>query len=829
MTDLPEGAIDLLTGEPAQGQLLAELLQAGPLAPELVLRYAVSIGKALGRAHDCGLVHGSLSPWAIAIGERGAAILKPGAPDPHAPAYRSPEQIRGQAADWRSDVFAYGAVLYEIAAGRPAFAGDPGAVRTAILEEAAPKLAASSPALAAIAPVIADCLDKEPLRRRQRLQNAVVELKLAARLLVKPARVAARPGEAAGNGPRPAAAARVDEAEPADGARTAQKARRPSRKRALALAAALLMVAAASLFAGKLIFHRRSSNPVLRFPVTAEPDAGFPGEAAVSPDGRYLVYSAAGPDGHRFLWLRQMDEMHARVIPATGDAAEPFWSADSLAIGYFAGRSLKTWKVQVSDDGNPTGASRVLSATDDTAGGGTWNAAGVVVFSRSLDGGLYRVAAGGGSPEVLLPLDTAKDHRSYRWPHFLPDGRHFTFFVPGAADKTSTVYVGDLESKDTHPLFPADSDAVYAGDPNGNPAKSGNLLFVRDGDVYAQAFHPSLLTVEGKPTLFLRDVGPVATLSLAPLSVSNTGLLVYQTLGAPIRQLQWMDREGKQMGILGEPGEWGGPRIASDGKRVICGRLASDGQRAEIWLFDGDAGSRLIALPGADARSPVWAADGQRAGFTSNSGGAYDIYLKALPGPDPKEPVFRNGSSKYLTDWSRDGRYLLFNSIPPGGASSDVWAYSLAERRAGPVVETVHSEGYASLSPNGLWLAYQSDESGRDEVYVQEFAGISAGTKRRWQISTGGGRLPRWRADGGELFFLSGPGGVMSAPIMPAAGDFAYGQPVKLFETRTVPKKSNLYDVSPDGQRLLMNLPCEWSGSAVITVMTNWAQALRSP
>ena len=428
-----------------------------------------------------------------------------------------------------------------------------------------------------------------------------------------------------------------------------------------------------------------------------------------------------------------------------------------------------------------------------------------------------------------MPLEASKDHRSYRWPHFLPDGRHFTFFTLGATAKTTGVYAGDLETKENHLLFASHTDAVYSGDPSANPAKFGYLLFVQDGDVYTEGFNPSILEVEGKPAMFLHGVGAVETLSLAPISVSATGLLVYQTIRPPAHQLVWMDREGKQTGLLGEPGEWGLPRIAPDGRRVACGRLATDRHHWEVWLFEGDAMSRLVSLAGADARSPVWSPDGTRVAFTGNPSGLYDIYIRTLSASESGEPLFHSEYAKYLTDWSRDGRYLLFSSFSTAGTSSDVWAYSLGDHRGGAVLETPDSAGYPALSPDGRWLAYQSDESGRNEVYVQAFDGISAETKRRWQVSHGGGELPRWRADGRELFFLAAPGSLMSVATSTATGDFAFEPPHKLFEMRAIRQEPNLYDVSPDGLRLLVNLPQEWTDSSPITVMTNWTQKLPNP
>ena len=818
MNDLAERGIDMLTGQPVQGPLLAELLRAGPLPPETVLRYAIAIGKALARLHDSGSVHGGLSPWSIVIGEHSAAILRPVPQDARAEAYTSPEQLRGEAPGWRSDIFSYAAVLYEMAAGRPAFAGGPAALRTAILQPP-PKLPAASPVLAAIEPAILDCLNKEPLARRQRLQNVVTELKLAARLLTRTARrQALRAAEPRTPSKMPSAGAYW-----LDIFTAGQAVRRARLMRVLRFAAILVAVAAVSLFAGRLFLQRREPGQVLRFQVPLEAKCSAASGVSLSPDGRHLAYTAEGPEGHRMLWLRALDEMHASLVPGSEDASEPFWSPDSSDVAYFAGRSLKIWRLQPPADGT-AGESRVLCPTDATAGGGTWNKTGVIVFSPSLSSGLYRISANGGDLRVLLSLNMARQHRSYRWPHFLPDGRHFTYLALGAVANANGVYTGDLESKDSDFLFSAESDAVYSGELDGNPAKFGYLLFVQDGDLYMQGFNPSLLEAQGKAEPFLRHVGAVETLSLAPLSVSATGLLAYQTVSPPARQLVWVDREGKPAGVLGDPGDWGQPRIAPDGKRVVASKLAADGHHTDIWLFEGDAALKLASLPGADARTPVWSPDGARIAFTANPGGLYDLYLTAARAPGQAEALFHSEYSKYLTDWSRDGRYLLFASFETAGSASDVWAYSLAEHRGGPVVAAAHSDSNPALSPDGRWLAYQSADSGRDEIYVRPFDGISTEGKLRWQVSSGGGRMPRWRADGRELFFLAGLSGVMSASITSASGEFKFAPPRQLFETRAVQRKSDLYDVSPDGQRFLMNLPHEAPGDSPIVVMTDWIQ-----
>lgn len=820
VNDLAERGIDILTGKPVQGTLLAELLRAGPLEPETVLGYGIAIGKALARLHERGTVHGGLSPWSIVIDERGAAILRPVPHDARAEAYLAPEQIRGETPDRRSDIFAYGALLYEMAAGQPAFAGAPAGLRAAILQQEPPRLPAGSPVLAAIGPVIADCLNKEPLARRQRALNVVTELKLAARLLSGTAR---RQAFAAGRAaPARAPSRKGSVAEYWLRIFSAGEAVRRARLlRTVFSAAILVAVAGLGLLTGRHFSQRREPGQVLRFQIPLEAKTSAVSGVSLSPDGRHLAYTAEGPEGRRMLWLHALDEMHASLVPDSEGAAEPFWSPDSSTVAYFADRSLKIWRLQPPADGT-AGQSRVLCPAGAVAGGGTWNAAGVIVFSPSLSSGLYRISADGRDLRILLALNMARHHGSYRWPHFLPDGRHFTYLALGAAAKANGVYTGDLESKDSDFLFSAESDAVYSADPDGNPARFGYLLFVQDGDLCMQGFNPSLLEVQGKAEPFLRHVGAIETLSLAPLSVSTTGLLAYQTVSPPARRLVWVDREGKPTGALGEPGDWGQPRIAPDGRRVVASEMASDGRHGDIWLFEGDTAAKMASIPGADARTPVWSPDGALVAFTANPGGLYDLYQAAPRATAQAEELFHSEYSKYLTDWSRDGRYLLFASFEIAGSASEVWAYSLAEHSGGPLVAGSHSEASPALSPDGRWLAYESAVSGRDEIYVRPFNGISTDGKTRWQVSSGGGRMPRWRADGRELFFLAGLGSVMSAPITSASGNFRFEPPRELFETRAIQRKSNLYDVSPDGQRFLMNLPYESPGDSPIVVMTEW-------
>jgi Tol biopolymer transport system component len=829
-----QSEVSLAGNEPAGGELLAERLARGPLAPAEALRYAIEIGSALNRAHSRGMVHGALSPYSVLIASTGARVLQPLAQyDDRAAPYRAPEQVRGEAPDWRSDVFAFGALLYEMASGRRAFPGEGAELNDAILEQPPAGLMAKSPIHVAMEGVIAGCLEKDPARRRQRIQNAVIELKLAGRSLQHTAEVRNR-------GPRPpvqaeAAAAPVRErsarpAAPAPG-RVPTAPPRPAyvipeppvrmdglRRRFWAIGLALIAVAATSI-AAVLYLHQRPVIPVLRFSVSPPEHTSYPGTPSVSPDGRYLTFSALGPEGKRMLWLRPLDALHASVISGTEGGFAPFWSPDSNYIAFFANKTLK--KVRTSG-----GPPEVICVAEAMPGGGSWNQNGTILFAPSLADGLYRVAENGGKPQPVLKLDSAKTERSYLWPQFLPDDKHFVFFVQTDMVNTTGVYAGTLDPPEYHRVFSSETNAVYSGPAAGDSSNNGYLLFIRDRHLMEQSFNVSHLAVEGDPFTLADDIGAVRSMALAPISVSSNAILVYQSVGKPTRQMVWLDRSGKQVGQVAEPGDYGPPRISPDGGRAVVAKLGPDGVNADLWILDTNGNTTQFTSTPKHEGSPVWSPDGSKIAFFSNQEGVYDIYVKPVHGEGKAEPFYKSTLPKYPTDWSRDGKYILFGVISPG-TRSDVWAVSTADRHAAPILDTIYSEGFAALSPDGKWLAFQSDQSGRNEVYVQPFEGATSGTRRRWQVSTGGGGLPRWRADGAEMFYVTSGGRMMAVALHPVGGDFQFGQAHMLFQTRPIPGTWNLYDVSADGQRFLLNLPLEWSSAAPITVVTNWTEKLK--
>jgi Tol biopolymer transport system component len=820
---------DYFSGEPLRGELLSLRLGQGALPPEEALRYAIEVGSALAQAHSRGRVHTALSPFTILLTDKGARILQPpSTPDPRGAPYRSPEQVRGLEADWRSDIFSYGAVLYEMASGRRAFPGEGPDLLSAILLKPPATLLGCSPVHAAMEGVIAGCLLKDPTQRRQRIQNAVIELKLAGRSLARAAWRRSRESEqsalkaVAPAAPGKTATPRPED--PLDGRPPSAVVEPPSAfRRRFAMIGLLVLALAAIAGAGVVYLGRQTTPSVLRFAINAPEHTTYPGTPSISPDGRYLAFSATGAEGRRMLWLRPLDEVHASVIPGTEDGFAPFWSPDSQSIAFFANRSLK--RIRVRTEASSPNTPKTICAVEDIPGGGAWNSDGSILFAPSVNGGLYKVPAEGGQPQPYFKLNPSGSERAQLWPQFLPDGKHFIFFGLTEITETTGVYAGSLDRPDHQFLFASDTNAVFSPKTAGD-SRNGYLLYVRDRDLVARPFEASQTAVRGEPITLTPDIGAVLSLSLAPVSVSSNSILAYQSVGRPTRQLVWMDRDGKPLGSPSGPGEWGPPRISPDGTRAVVAKLGADGQNADLWILAAAGGVIQLTDTPTHEGSPIWSPDGTRVVYFSNQDGGYDIYMKTATATANPLLLYKSPFPKYPTDWSRDSKFILFGSLADT-TKADVWAFSTADRRATPILDTVSSEGYGAISADGKWLAFQSDESGLNQVYVQAFDPNSSGTKRRWQVSPNGGGLPRWRADGGELFYMTSGGRMMSVALHPSGTEFAFDEPRLLFETRPIPKSWNLYDVSRDGQRFLVNLPLEWSSSSPITVVTNWTQKLK--
>jgi len=838
VTEVSAKETEFLSNEAIEGEPLAERLAKGALPGEDALRYALDIGAALNRAHKRGAVHGKLSTHAILLTASGARIVRPvEGKDLDALAYRSPEQVSGETPDWRSDIFSFGALLYEMVSGRRAFSGEGPALDRAIVEKPPAALMGKSPIHAAMEGAIAGCIEKDPARRRQRVQNAVIELRLAGRSLPRIAH--------AQGGPQVEYVSRPDMAGTASDETDIRPKRPriftpvhfpdeiqtvPGRARRQRVTLWLLLGASVLLLAsGAWILWQMSHTlpvQVVKFPV-APPENTSYRMPVISPDGRFVVVQSEGPEGKPMLWLRALDAMKPDVIPGTEGGFAPFWSPDSQYLAFFSDGSLK--KVRLSDGQVRRSDGRIEKICDaePLPGGGTWNRNGTILFSPGQGTTLYQVSANGGKPQPVQKLNPAKYEHAHLWPQFLPDGNHFVFFVLSDSPAATGVYTGSLDSPNYTMVFQSETNAVYSSPAATDSGKHGFLLYIRNRSLMGVGFNASKLQLAGEPITLGEDVGAVQSLSLAPISISQNAVLVYQSVSPATRRLTWMDRGGKPLTAVSEGGSWGPPRISPDGHRAIAAKLGKDQKNADLWLVDQDGNVAQFTSGAAHKGSPIWSPDGSRIAYFSNSEGNYDIVVSPANAGAKVEPLLKSAQAKYPTDWSHDGKFVLFGVLSEG-TRSDVWAMSMADRHAGPILDTVYSEGYAALSPDGKWLAFQSDETGRNQVYVQPFDGIARGTKRRYDVSTeAGGGLPRWRADGNELFYMTNSGLMMSVNVHAEGDEFRSDAPQPLFQTRTIPDTWNLFDVAPDGQRFLMNLPLEWPNASPITVMTNWTEKVK--
>jgi eukaryotic-like serine/threonine-protein kinase len=824
MESAPSVRSDFVSGRPVAGEILATKLRREMVSPDEGLCYAIDIGMALIQAHALGSVHGKISPQTILIGKTGAVLLKPLYSETIEPGYRAPEQVSGRRPDERSDIFSFGVLLYELAYGEPPFQGDGLDLNTAIREQS-PSPPSSGPAIHhGMEKVIAECLEKNPDKRVQRIQDAVSELKLCALPLSESA--------LGGHNPRNAGAAEDGESPTRGAGKKAHSVvrsfhasgahRSPTRgigRRVwIAIAAGLLLCAAG--VAAVMLLPSRSPGPVYRFSIDQEggKNSGMP---AISPDGRSLTWSATAADGKRVLWLQSLDSAHARQIPDTEGAAAPFWSPDSSYIAFFAAGFLQTIRVQ---DGSSSGPPRNICPVDAFSGGGSWNSDGTIVFAPSLTGGLSRVSASGGTPQALTSLNAVKSERSHLWPQFLPDGNRFIFFVGSDNAQTSGVYIGSPDSPNYTFLFRSATNAVYSG----GGAANGYLLFIRDGSLMGQPFNASKLAATGDAMTLATSVEGVDSLYLAQVSVSRNGTLVYQSAGKSARQLAWFDRTGRNLGAMAEAADWGPPRISPDGKKIAAGKRDEKSGFAALWVLNTADGSafQLTHMTRGSSAQPVWSPDGSRIAFASDELGTYDLYTQLASPQGQPELFYRDGHKKMLDDRSPDGKTFLFDEIIPGTARG-LWMWNAGQETASTILDTIHSEGYGALSPDGKWLAYQSDETGLNEVIVQAWDNGSPGPKKLFTISHGGGALPRWRRDGRELYFITQSGKLYAVKVHPSGAEFGFDAPQELFHTRPTPRSWNLYDVSADGERFLMNTPIDWAAGGKIALISRWTKELR--
>jgi Tol biopolymer transport system component len=779
------------------GDDLAQRIARGPIPVGEALPMASQIAGALDAAHEQGIIHRDLKPANIKVREDGsvkvldfglAKALDPtrpasanvagtATPTVHStktgvilgtPAYMSPEQANGAALDRRTDIFAFGAVLYEMLTGQRAFPGEAAGDIVASVIRAQPdwtRLPADTPA--GIRRLLRRCLQKDRHRRLQTAGDARIEIDEAY--------------------------SEPDEAQPVLVA--------TSRRRERAwLVAALVMLAVAVTLG--VPYLRTADVAIMRVDI-ATPATDAPMSFAISPDGRSLVF-VAYDEGLARLWVRPLDATTARPLAGTEGAAYPFWSADNSALGFFADGKLK--RVDISG-----GVPQTL-ATAPSARGGTWNADGTIIFAATGNGSLTSVRSTGGKTSALTQVDPPRQV-GHRFPQFLPDGRTFLFFVAGSQE-TQGIYMGTLDSPRIQRLTAADIAGAYL--------PPGWLLFLRQDTLVAQRFNTTRRELTGDPITMADRVGFDPAFSSGAFSVSRDGIVAYRSGGAGPRQLSWFDRTGKPLGTFGPPDdkELVAPSLSPDGRRVAAHRTVQN--NTDIWIYDGARMTRFT-FDAARERWPIWSPHGDYVAFDSDRTGQRHFYQKRSDLAGAEVPLLESADEKVLNDWSPDGRFLLYTLVNNPRTGWGIWYVPLSgDRKPVSFVETTFLERAGQFSPDGHWVAYHSNESGPYEVYVRSFPGPGG----QQQVSTSGGIQPRWSSDGHELYYIALNGTLMAVPITMKGTALEPGTPVALFQTRiwgggTNATQGQQYDVAPDG-RVLINVVTKDAAAAPITLLLNW-------
>ena len=802
-----ENGVDFLVMEFIEGETLADRLARGPLPIDEVIQFGVQIADALEKAHRQGIVHRDLKPGNVMLTADGAKLLdfglaradaggdgsdasltvSPTVSKPLTAAgtvigtyqYMAPEQLEGKTADARTDIFALGAVLYEMATGRRAFLAETQAsLIGAIMHEIPQPVASIQPMTPpALDRVIQSCLAKSPEDRWQTAHDVKLQLQWIA-----------EGGSVAGL-PAPVAA------------------RRKSRER-LAWIAFAVAVVAASVFAVGYVRRATVAPRQTRFEIAPPPELATVGSTRISPDGRHLAYRGVDSTGNAQIWLRPMDSVEARPIAGTEGAkgdSRPMWSPDSRYVAFFVGGKLK--KVPVA--GGPA-----QTICDADGYDGSWSAKGEILYDGSGTAPLMRVSAAGGIAKPEVSLNDLEGVIGLGWPEFLRDGEHFIYLAE-TPEEGNLVMIRSLDSGEETVLGTSDSRVQYA--------EPGYLVYVLNGMLVAHPFDAGGGTLTGDPLPLADSIG-VSAVGLADFSASHDGTLAYRAGQTGARQLLWRDRAGRELGHVGEPAEYTTSWFSPDGQRVVVDVTEPDGSNIDLWIHDLERGvaSRFTFDAGFDG-GPIWSPDGTRIVFSSSRGeGSDDMYWKDASGAGAAELLLTAEEDIYPSDWSRDGGVLAYASRG-ADTSWDIWALPMdGSGESFPVLQSEFAEVRPNFSPDGRWMAYNSNESGEMEVYVTQFPGPGG----KWQVSTNGGTEPHWSANGREIFYLDATQNLVTVPVSTGA-TFKAGLPERLFDAGLFPLTTrNRYSVTQDGERFLLLSPITGESIRPISVVLNWQAGL---
>ena len=805
------GSTHALVMELVEGPTLADRIKAGPIPIEEELRIAKQICEALEYAHERGIVHRDLKPANVKVtaddavkildfglakaleGDAASADISTSPTISRAAtqagvllgtaAYMSPEQAKAKPVDRRADIWAFGCVLYEMLTDKQSFTGETVTDTLAAVIRAEPdwsQLPAATPIRVRV--LLQRCLQKDPKQRLRDIGDARISL-----------------DEVLSGTPEAALA-------------SAGQGATPRWRSALPWA----LLGATAIALGALAFVHFSERPaapaqLLRYEVPLPEKTSFvanPGgvSIAISPDGRHLAFPAKGADGFAQVWVRDLDSLESRPLPGTEGAAYVFWSPDSHTLAFRTGDKLE----RMDTSG---GAPQVICNAGGIIGG-LWNQDGVIVFGSLA--GVIKVSAAGGPPTVLVPVDTSRGEGFHAALSFLPDGRHFLYYR-GLGSGPGT-YLGSLDNgggqASSKRLTP--EQAVYVPDSGTGP---GHVLFLQNGVLMAQTFDASRSELKGDPR-------PVAE-GVTNFSASANGVLAYTRGNAGSQQLAWFNRQGKTLGTVGEPGVITDERLAisPDGSAVAVARTDTGG--TDLWLYDLASGKRSrLTFDGKDNNFPAWSPDGSRVAFASTHEGFVNVYQKAVNGMGQEEALQKpSGGITVPLDWSPDGRYLIEGIVSGGRSNIAVLPLSpeqaASDRRPAPYFNDQLPFGSATLSPTGQWVAYNSDETGRDEIYVRTFPKPIG----KWPVSVDGGLHPVWSRDGKELYFIAADGKLMAADVKSGpGGSFQSGVPRALFDPHIGSNRTGTFGVTKDG-RFLIPVVAGQSGGQ-ITVVANWTAAL---
>ena len=816
-----QDGVDYLVMECVEGETLAKRLEKGPLPLEQVLKYGAQIADALDKAHRSGVIHRDLKPGNIMLTTAGAKLLDFGLAKPAVPLasiatlsgirtnpvteegvivgtfqYMSPEQVEGKELDGRSDIFSFGAVLYEILTGRRAFEGKSQlSVASAILEKEPEPLSAVKPLTpASLDHAIEKCLAKLPDERWQSASDLASELKW------------------------------VSESG-ADTEKLGVRARAGSfRVGAVWVASTLITVAlaiGATYYATRPTPELPLMASIIPPPGVYADTSGRIGPPQISPDGKRIAFigcksesAAASMLGGRTcsIWLRVLASAETREVSDTSGGYYPFWSPDGREIAFFGDGKLK----RVAADGGPVQV--ICDAAD--ARGGSWGSSGIIIIAATRLSPILRVPADGGTPVAIAEVKPSsvptQEVVSHRWPHFLPDGKHFLYVnAPnGSCTDLNELRFASIDGKQDVSLMRTCSSAAFA---------NGNLLFWRDGNVVAQRFDSGTGVLSGAPAAIVEHANFEPLFSIAEFSASAEGKLVYMAGDAPTgSQLVWYGRDGKVTGTLGENDRYKNVAISRDGSRVVADTISV--KESKIRILDSRGSRILMTLGNSDGAGPTWSADGKQIFFTSTANGPQDIYVKAADGSGEEKPVLKFNKDQFgalFLTVSPDGKSLAYEIIDRA-SGGDIYTLALGgDGKPQPFLHSAANETAPAFSPDGRWLAYESDSSGRKEAYITPYPTGGA----QYQVSTSGGERPVWRHDGKEIYYREGLT-IMAVEVNTKASPVEFSSPKALFELASGNLNGRYYDVAPDGRFLANTAPLTPKAQS-FSLLINWPGRLK--